>query len=107
MTAPTKAITAAPARIGLMLLAAYRVTLSPVLYAFGLRCRHEPSCSRYASDAVRAQGLWRGSWLAAGRVLRCRPGGTHGFDPAPETASAAPWWRVWAFRRAAAGRSAR
>ncbi|PWE16332.1 membrane protein insertion efficiency factor YidD [Marinicauda salina] len=104
---PARWILRLPARIGLAALAAYRVILSPVLYAFGVRCRHEPSCSHYASDAVRAQGLWRGGWLALGRVLRCRPGGTHGFDPAPMERSDAPWWRVWGFRdgpeRAGAG----
>lgn len=86
-----------PARFGLALLTAYRYSLSPVFYALGVRCRHEPTCSAYAADCVRAQGLWRGSWLALGRVLRCRPGGTHGFDPArPQTG--APAWKVWAFR---------
>lgn len=87
-----------PARAGLALLVAYKYGVSPVFYALGVRCRHEPTCSAYAADAIRAQGLWRGGWLAAGRVLRCRPGGTHGYDPAPERASAAPWWKVWAFR---------
>lgn len=87
-----------PARAGLALLTAYKYGVSPVFYAFGVRCRHEPTCSAYAADAVRAQGLWRGSWLAAGRVLRCRPGGTHGYDPAPARPSVAPWWKIWAFR---------
>lgn len=107
MTARTKAITSAPARLGLLMLTVYRCSLSPVLYAFGVRCRHEPSCSRYASDAVRAHGLWRGGWLALGRVLRCRPGGTHGHDPAPQSLGDAPWWRVWALRGAPADKGAR
>ena len=66
---PARWISRLPARIGLAALATYRAVLSPVLYAFGVRCRHEPSCSHYASDAVRAQGLWRGGWLAVGRVI--------------------------------------
>lgn len=86
-----------PARAGLGLLTLYRWTLSPVFYAFGVRCRHEPSCSNYASDCVRQQGLWRGGWLAVGRVLRCRPGGTHGYDPA-RAKTDAPFWKIWAFR---------
>ena len=86
-----------PARAGLALLAVYKYAISPVFYAFGVRCRHEPTCSAYAGDCVRSQGLWRGSWLALGRVLRCRPGGTAGYDPAPAPRDAA-WWRVWAFR---------
>lgn len=87
------------ARAGLALLAAYRYGLSPVFHALGVRCRHEPSCSAYAADAIRAQGLWRGGWLAAGRVGRCRPWGTHGWDPAPEALPGAPWWKIWAFRK--------
>ncbi|MCW5724964.1 MAG: membrane protein insertion efficiency factor YidD [Maricaulaceae bacterium] len=84
--------------LALGLLAAYRYTLSPVFYAFGVRCRHEPTCSAYAADAVKAQGAWRGGWLAFGRVLRCRPGGTAGFDPAPQKRSKARFWQVWRFR---------
>lgn len=86
------------ARLGLALITAYRYGLSPVFYALGVRCRHEPSCSLYAADCLRLQGLWRGSWLALGRVLRCRPWGTYGYDPAPERRADAPWWRIWALR---------
>lgn len=87
-----------PARAGLALLAAYKYALSPVFYALGVRCRYGPTCSAYANDAIRAQGLWRGFWLALGRLGRCRPGGGWGYDPAPERRNEAPWWRVWAFR---------
>ena len=87
-----------PSRAGLVLLTAYKYTLSPIFYALGVRCRHEPSCSHYAADAIRAQGVWRGIFLALGRVLRCRPGGSHGFDPAPEKRREVPWWKVWALR---------
>jgi len=90
-----------PARAGLLLIGAYKLLISPVFFALGVRCRHEPSCSSYAAGAVKAQGLWRGSWLAAGRVLRCRPGGTWGIDPAPLVRNASPWWKVWAFREPA------
>ncbi|WBQ14516.1 membrane protein insertion efficiency factor YidD [Hyphomonadaceae bacterium BL14] len=87
-----------PARGGLLVIAAYKVIASPVFYALGARCRHEPTCSSYAADAIRAQGLWRGSWLALGRILRCRPGGSWGVDLAPLERNSAPWWQVWAFR---------
>jgi len=76
----------------------YQLTLSPVFYALGVRCRHEPTCSSYAMDAIRAQGAWRGFWLTAGRLGRCRPGGTNGYDPAPHACTHQPWWAVWAFR---------
>ncbi len=64
------------------LLKTYKLTLSPVFMTLGARCRHEPSCSEYAAEAVRRHGL-RGVPMALGRVWRCRPGGTHGWDPVP------------------------
>lgn len=87
-----------PARLGLGLIWIYQHSLSPVLYALGVRCRHEPSCSHYAAGAIQRQGLWRGSFLALGRVLRCRPMGTYGFDPVPEKRTDTPWWKIWALR---------
>ena len=86
------------ARAGLLAIAAYQLVLSPVLYAFGIRCRHEPSCSHYMADALRLHGLWRGGWMGLGRFLRCRPGGTHGYDPVPDGAGRVAWWKIWAFR---------
>lgn len=87
-----------PTHAALLVLRGYKYLISPVLYALGVRCRHEPTCSAYSMDAIRAQGLWRGGWLTLGRLLRCRPGGTWGFDPAPDTPRPGPWWKVWAFR---------
>jgi len=89
---------------GWMLIGAVRVyqyTLSPLFYALGVRCRHEPTCSSYAVDAIRSQGAWRGFWLATGRVARCRPGGSHGYDPAPDIPNDAPFWAIGRFRRSA------
>jgi putative membrane protein insertion efficiency factor len=63
-----------------VLVEAYRVTLSPLLGGF---CRYEPSCSRYAEEAVRRHGAWRGAKLAGGRLLRCHPFRPGGFDPVP------------------------
>lgn len=80
------------------LLRAYQLTLSPVFYALGLRCRHEPTCSAYSMDSIRFQGAWRGFWLTLGRLGRCRWGGTYGYDPAPAERTNAPWWAVWRFR---------
>jgi putative membrane protein insertion efficiency factor len=47
-------------------------------------CRFTPSCSEYAAQAVERHGALRGTTLAAGRLLRCRPGGGRGADPVPE-----------------------
>ena len=63
----------------------YQWVLSPVL---GPGCRFAPSCSEYALDAVSRFGALRGSWMAAGRILRCHPWGGSGFDPVPERAAA-------------------
>ena len=65
------------------LLKIYKLTLSPAFMALGVRCRHEPTCSEYAAEAVRRHGFVRGGWLGLRRVARCRPDGTHGWDPVP------------------------
>jgi len=62
---------------------AYRWILKPLI---GWECRHLPSCSEYALEAIDRNGAWRGSWLALSRVCRCHPWGTHGFDPVPDIA---------------------
>ena len=43
-------------------------------------CKYEPSCSRYALDALRTHGLLRGSILAGWRLLRCNPWSHGGVD---------------------------
>jgi hypothetical protein len=58
----------------------YRYAISPLLPN---SCRHVPTCSEYAMDALRVHGIFRGSALAIWRILRCNPWGTHGFDPVP------------------------
>jgi uncharacterized protein len=45
------------------------------------RCKYEPSCSRYASQAVAEFGILRGLVLAGWRLLRCNPWSHGGFDP--------------------------
>jgi uncharacterized protein len=59
----------------------YQACLSPVLPS---ACRHYPSCSAYAFEAVEKWGVWKGGRLALGRLLRCRPWGSYGYDPVPE-----------------------
>jgi putative membrane protein insertion efficiency factor len=43
-------------------------------------CKYHPSCSQYASDALRKYGLVRGSLKAAWRILRCNPWSRGGVD---------------------------
>lgn len=77
---------------------AYRWTLKPLV---GWECRHLPTCSAYALDAIEVNGAWRGGWLALARLCRCHPWGSSGFDPAPDIRAerhpCAPWrygrWR--------------
>jgi uncharacterized protein len=64
----------------------YRWIVSPakgVVFGPLARCRHSPSCSAYALEAVQRHGAVRGSWLALGRLSRCHPWGTSGYDPVP------------------------
>jgi uncharacterized protein len=70
-----------PANLILALLRLYQGAVSPSL---GVRCRYQPTCSAYAYEAVERHGARRGSWLAARRLLRCRPGVEGGYDPVPE-----------------------
>jgi putative component of membrane protein insertase Oxa1/YidC/SpoIIIJ protein YidD len=34
-------------------------------------------------DALKIHGPFWGLLMGFGRILRCRPGGTHGYDPVP------------------------
>ena len=43
-------------------------------------CRYHPTCSAYASAAVRRHGVMRGSLKAAWRLLRCNPWSRGGVD---------------------------
>ena len=67
----------------LVLIRFYQRAISPGL---GANCRFEPSCSRYAYEAVERFGVLRGVWLGARRIARCHPGASGGYDPVPSTA---------------------
>ncbi len=58
----------------------YQWGISPWL---GPKCRFTPTCSHYAVDALKKYGLFKGSWLAAKRILKCHPWGGSGYDPVP------------------------
>ena len=67
-------------RLLMGIVALYQRLLAPHVPAV---CRFRPTCSAYAMEALRRHGAWRGSRLALGRLLRCRPGGGGGEDPVP------------------------
>jgi putative membrane protein insertion efficiency factor len=57
---------------------AYQNVISPALPR---RCKYEPTCSRYALQAIERHGVARGLVLAAWRLLRCNPWSYGGYDP--------------------------
>jgi putative membrane protein insertion efficiency factor len=56
----------------------YQRVVSP---AIPRRCKYEPTCSRYAVEAIREYGILRGAVLAMWRLLRCNPWSYGGYDP--------------------------
>ncbi len=59
----------------------YRHMVSPLRPA---TCRFVPTCSQYAVDALLEFGLFRGTWLAVARLIKCGPWHRGGWDPIPE-----------------------
>lgn len=59
----------------------YQRVISPGLPR---RCRYEPTCSRYAVQALAQYGILKGLVLAAWRLLRCNPWSRGGYDPVAE-----------------------
>ena len=64
--------------IALAPIVAYQRTISPLLPR---RCKYEPTCSAYATQAIKEFGILRGLVLAAWRLLRCNPWSHGGHDP--------------------------
>ena len=65
----------------LSLIGFYQRYISP---AFPCKCRFRPTCSEYATQAIRKYGAMKGTYLALRRILRCHPfykGDI--FDPVP------------------------
>ncbi|MGQ7794542.1 membrane protein insertion efficiency factor YidD [Faunimonas sp. B44] len=84
-----------PALAARGLIRLYRLTLSSVA---GRTCRHLPTCSEYTEDAIARHGLWAGGWMGLARLSRCRPLGSHGFDPVPAALpERARWYLPWRY----------
>ena len=56
--------------LGMALVRLYQLTLSGFV---GNSCRHLPTCSEYAYEAIARHGLWAGGWMSLFRVARCGP----------------------------------
>src|SRR5437660_1476044 len=84
-----------PRQAGRGLVRLYRYTLSPLV---GFHCRHLPTCSVYADEAMDRFGLWAGAWMTLARILRCHPLGTSGLDLVPQARPAgAHWYFPWRY----------
>lgn len=66
----------------LVMVRAYQLAISPVLFAGS--CRFIPSCSAYTAEAIARHGVARGLWLGARRLARCHPFCDGGLDPVPD-----------------------
>lgn len=47
-------------------------------------CRHIPTCSNYAIEAINTHGSFKGVILSIKRIIRCNPWGSSGYDPVPK-----------------------
>ncbi|MEE1321534.1 MAG: membrane protein insertion efficiency factor YidD [Acutalibacteraceae bacterium] len=67
-------------KVILALIRFYRRHISPHLPPM---CRYYPTCSCYAIEAIETHGAFKGSLMAAWRILRCNPFSQGGYDPVP------------------------
>lgn len=44
-------------------------------------CRHIPTCSNYAIEAIDLYGVFKGGIMTIKRIFKCNPLGTSGYDP--------------------------
>ena len=79
------------------LISAYRYTFSALV---GAHCRHLPTCSAYADEAIGRFGLWAGGWMTLARLCRCHPFGSAGLDVVPTGLPAnSRWYLPWRYAR--------
>jgi putative membrane protein insertion efficiency factor len=88
---------AAPRLFARGLIKVYRHSVSALT---GFDCRHLPTCSIYADEAIGRFGLWAGGWMTLARLLRCHPFGTSGLDFVPlSLPDRARWYLPWRYGR--------
>ena len=92
-----RALMLAPRSMAQALITAYRLTLSPLV---GWECRHLPTCSVYAAEAIGRFGVWAGCWMTLARLCRCHPLGTSGLDFVPRALPPrSRWYFPWRYGR--------
>jgi uncharacterized protein len=90
-------IVRAPRAAGRGLIIVYRYSLAGLI---GFECRHLPTCSAYADEAIGRFGLWAGGWMTLARLCRCHPLGTSGLDFVPSALPPrARWFLPWRYGR--------
>jgi uncharacterized protein len=75
---PPRAVGRVARAVAVAPIVVYRRVVSPLIPR---RCKYEPTCSRYAVEAIREYGILRGLVLAGWRLLRCNPWSHGGYDP--------------------------
>jgi putative membrane protein insertion efficiency factor len=84
-----------PRMAGRGLIRLYRYSFSALV---GFHCRHLPTCSSYADEAIGRFGLWAGSWMTLARLCRCQPFGTSGLDFVPKARpDRSRWYLPWRY----------
>ncbi|WP_074454299.1 membrane protein insertion efficiency factor YidD [Marinobacter sp. X15-166B] len=59
----------------------YQYAISPMMAS---HCRHHPTCSAYAIEAIERHGACKGLFFTSKRLLRCHPWAQGGYDPVPD-----------------------
>ncbi len=65
-------------KLPLAMIRFYQLGISPLTPP---TCRHIPTCSQYAIEAIERYGALKGCYLAFRRILRCHPFCPGGYDP--------------------------
>ncbi len=75
--------------IAVCLINFYQATISPdhswlrARFPYGY-CRHYPTCSQYAKEAIGSFGLIKGGFLTIKRLIKCNPWVQPKIDPMPK-----------------------
>jgi len=59
------------------------ITYQKIPGSFHGMCRHVPTCSNYAKEAIEKYGSIKGSYLTIKRILKCNPFHKGGIDLVP------------------------